>query len=93
LEAAGFCEPGEGGHWFLDGRTTLGGKLPVNPHGGMMSYCHPGNPGGLFMFTHVVRQLRGEAGNVQVDGCEVALVTGYGGQMAFWPCTVLGAGR
>ena len=93
LEAAGFCEPGDGGHWFLEGHAKLGGKLPVNPHGGMMSYCHPGNPGGLFMFTHVVRQLRGEAGAVQVDACEVALVTGYGGQMAFWPCTVLGAGR
>jgi len=93
LEAAGFCQPGEGGLWFEDGRAALGGTLPVNPHGGMMSYCHPGNPGGLFMFTHVVAQLRGEAGAVQVPGCQVALVTGYGGQMAFWPCTVLGTGR
>jgi acetyl-CoA acetyltransferase len=93
LEAAGFCAPGEGGTFFAEGRGALGGDLPVNTHGGMMSYAHPGNPGGFFMFVELVRQLRGSLGGRQVPGAEVGLVTGYGGQMAFWPSTVLGRAR
>ena len=92
LEAAGFCKPGEGGAFFAEGRARVGADLAINTHGGMMSYCHPGNPGGLFMFTEAVRQLRHEAGQQQVADCEVVMVTGYGGQMAFWPVTVLGRG-
>lgn len=93
LEAAGFCEPGEGGAFFESGQTLPGGTLPINTHGGMMSYAHPGNPGGLFMFVELVRQLRGDLGARQVSGAEVGMVTGYGGQMAFWPTTVLGRAR
>jgi acetyl-CoA acetyltransferase len=93
VEAAGFCSPGEGGAFFAEGRGLLGQRLPVNPHGGMMSYAHPGNPGGLFMFVEAVRQLRGAAVGRQVDGAELAMVTGYGGQMAMWPVTVLGRSR
>jgi acetyl-CoA acetyltransferase len=93
LEAAGFVGEGEGGAFFAEGRADVGGDLPVNPHGGMMSYAHPGNPGGLFMFPELVRQLRSECGPRQVAGAEVGMVTGYGGQMAFWPVTVLGRSR
>jgi acetyl-CoA acetyltransferase len=93
LEAAGFVAEGEGGAFFAEGRAQLGGDLPVNTHGGMMSYAHPGNPGGLFMFPELVRQLRGECGARQVEGAEVGMVTGYGGQMAFWPVTILGRSR
>jgi len=93
VEAAGFCAPGEGGTFFAEGKATLGQNLPVNPHGGMMSYAHPGNPGGLFMFVEAVRQLRGTASGRQVDGAEVAMVTGYGGQMSMWPVTILGRSR
>jgi hypothetical protein len=45
------------------------------------------------MFPELVRQLRGECGPRQVAGTEVGMVTGYGGQMAFWPVTVLGRSR
>jgi acetyl-CoA acetyltransferase len=93
VEAAGFVAEGEGGPFFEEGRAGPGGDLPVNTHGGMMSYAHPGNPGGFFMFPELVRQLRGECGERQVSGAEVAMVTGYGGQMAFWPVTILGTGR
>jgi acetyl-CoA acetyltransferase len=93
LEAAGFVGDGEGGAFFAEGRAQLGGELPMNTHGGMMSYAHPGNPGGLFMFPELVQQLRGESGQRQVAGAEVGMVTGYGGQMAFWPVTVLGRSR
>jgi acetyl-CoA acetyltransferase len=93
VEAAGFVAEGEGGPFFEEGRAGPGGDLPVNTHGGMMSHAHPGNPGGFFMFPELVRQLRGECGERQVSGAEVAMVTGYGGQMAFWPVTILGTGR
>jgi acetyl-CoA acetyltransferase len=93
LEAAGFCERGAGGAFFEEGKAMPSGELPVNTHGGMMSYAHPGNPGGLFMFVELVRQLRGELGRRQVPGAEVGMVAGYGGQMAFWPVTVLGQAR
>jgi acetyl-CoA acetyltransferase len=93
LEAAGFVSEGEGGAFFEGGRALLGGELPINTHGGMMSYAHPGNPGGLFMFPELVRQLRGECGDRQVIGAETAMALGYGGQMAFWPVTVLGSSR
>jgi acetyl-CoA acetyltransferase len=93
VEAAGFCGRGEGGAFFAEGHGAPGGALPVNTHGGMMSYAHPGNPGGFFMFVELVRQLRGSLGERQVPGAEVGMVTGYGGQMAFWPVTVLGRAR
>jgi acetyl-CoA acetyltransferase len=88
LESAGFAERGKAGKLALDGELRVGGKLPVNPHGGLLSYCHPGNPGAFFMVTEMVRQLRGEAEN-QVEGAEHALVLGYGGELAIWPVTVL----
>jgi len=93
LEAAGFVPEGRGGAFYAEGRATVGGDLPINTHGGMMSYAHPGNPGGLFMFPEIVRQLRGEAGKRQVKNAQTGMVLGYGGQMAFWPVTVLGGAR
>jgi len=90
LEAAGFVPEGDGGAFFAEGRAMLHGELPVNTHGGMMSYAHPGNPGGLFMFPELVRQLRSECGERQVKDAKTGMVLGYGGQMAFWPVTVLG---
>jgi acetyl-CoA acetyltransferase len=88
LESAGFAERGQAGRLALNGDLRVGGRLPVNPHGGLLAYCHPGNPGAIFMLTEMVRQLRHEAEN-QVEGAEHALVLGYGGELAIWPVTVL----
>ena len=93
LESAGFCEHGAAGTFFAEGRARLGGDLPVNPHGGLLSYAHPGNPGGILMFTEAVRQLRGQSGDRQVADAEVAIVIGFGGQMGIWPATILGRAR
>lgn len=82
LEDLGFCPKGEGGRFVENGRIELGGELPVNTHGGLMSHCHPGHPGSMFSVTEAVLQLRGECGPRQVQDAEVALVHAQGGIMS-----------
>jgi len=88
LEELGFCKPGEGGAFFAEGHTRIGARLPVNTHGGMLSYAHAGAGGGLFGIVEAVRQLRGGLGARQVQGAEVALVHGEGGILSSH-CTVI----
>lgn len=78
-EELGFCKPGEGGAFFEEGHARIGGKLPINTHGGMLSHAHAGAAGGLFGIVEAVRQLRGGLGQRQVDGAEIALVHNEGG--------------
>ncbi len=79
LEDLGFCGRGEAGDFVAEGHTTIGGKLPMNTHGGLLSHCHPGNPGSMFALTEAVAQLRGAAGERQVAGAETALLHAQGG--------------
>jgi acetyl-CoA acetyltransferase len=93
LEDLGFCEKGEAGAFVESGETGLGGSLPMNTHGGMLSHCHPGNPGAMFSLTEAVTQLRRQAGPRQVDDAEVALVHGQGGIMSSHATLILGRER
>ncbi len=88
LEELGFCKPGEGGAFFAEGHARIGGKLPVNTHGGMLSHAHAGAAGGLFGIVEAVRQLRGGLGERQVPGAEVALVHNEGGILSSH-CTLI----
>lgn len=88
LEELGFCKPGEGGAFFAAGHARIGGRLPVNTHGGMLSHAHAGAAGGLFGLVEAVRQLRGGLGERQVQGAEVALVHNEGGVLSSH-CTVI----
>lgn len=90
LEDLGFCAKGEGGAFLQTGATAPGGSLPVNTHGGMLSHCHPGNPGAMFALTESVWQLRGAAGERQVPDAEVALVHAQGGIMSSHTTIILG---
>lgn len=93
LEDLGFCEKGEAGAFVESGQTTLEGTLPMNTHGGMLSHCHPGNPGAMFLLTEAVKQLRRQAGPRQVTGVETALVHGQGGIMSSHATLILGRVR
>jgi len=90
LEDLGFCGKGEAGPFVASGATALGGSLPMNTHGGLLSHCHPGNPGALFLLTEAVAQLRGQAGARQVHGASVALTHAQGGVMSSHATLIVG---
>ena len=75
LGELGFCAEGEGGAFVEDGRIGLGGALPADTYGGLLSQAHIV---GMNHVCELVKQMRGEAGAAQVAGAEVGLVTGYG---------------
>ncbi len=80
LEDAGFCEKGEGGDWIQEQDLTFKGNLPLNTHGGQISYGQAALAGGCSHVTEAVRQIRRTAGERQVPGpTDIALVTGSGG--------------
>lgn len=89
LEDLGFCPKGEGGRFVADGAIAPGGSLPVNTSGGGLSYCHPGMFG-IFVLIEAVRQLRGDSGQRQVDGCETAIAHGNGGTLSAQSTVILG---
>jgi acetyl-CoA acetyltransferase len=89
LEDLGFAPKGEGGPFVESGALRLGGALPTNTDGGGLSATHPGMRG-LFLLCEATRQLRGEAGESQVEGAEVAVAHGSGGWLSTQGTVVLG---
>ncbi len=88
LEDLGFCGKGEGGDFVAEGNLGLGGSLPTNTHGGLLSHSHSGNPGSMFALSECVFQLRQQAGNRQVADAQTALVHAQGGILSSH-CTVI----
>jgi acetyl-CoA acetyltransferase len=72
-EELGLCPRGDAGKWLSEGVTRLGGRLPANPSGGLLSKGEPLGASALGQVVELVTQLRGQAGTRQVDGARVAL--------------------
>jgi acetyl-CoA acetyltransferase len=90
IEDLGFCGKGEGGAWLASGISRPGGSKPMNTHGGMLSYCHPGNPGAMFGLTEAITQMRGDAGERQLPNMRTALCHAQGGIMSSHATIILG---
>ena len=88
-EDLGFCKPGEGGKLIEESQTYLGGKIPVNVDGGLLSKGHPIGATGGSQIRTVVLQLQGKASKTQVDGAEVGLVHNIGGIGLYGNVTIL----
>jgi acetyl-CoA acetyltransferase len=78
-EALGLCPAGEGPRFLASGATALGGRVPVNPDGGLVSRGHPVGATGIAQLVELVTQLRGRAGERQVPGARIALAENAGG--------------
>jgi benzoylsuccinyl-CoA thiolase BbsB subunit len=78
-EALGFCARGEAARLLEDGETSLGGRIPVNPSGGLLAKGHPIGATGVAQIVEIVRQLRGQCGPRQVEGAKVGLTHCTGG--------------
>jgi len=86
LENLGFAEPGAGWRLIEDGATTMTGRLPVNPSGGLLG-ANPIGAAGLVRFAEAAMQVRGAAGDHQVDGARLAVghaAGGYSNCVAMW---------
>jgi acetyl-CoA C-acetyltransferase len=78
-EDLGFAKPGKGAKLLKDGDSELGGKIPVNIDGGLISKGHPVGATGASQIASLVQQLRKGAGDVQVDGARLGLAQNIGG--------------
>lgn len=89
LEVLGFCAPGEGADLLDDLDIGLGGDLPVNTDGGLMSASHIGWGAPTLRIVEAVRQLRGEAGDRQVPGARTAMAGGAGAGAQYYNLMLL----
>ena len=88
-EDMGFCERGSGGKLVEEGQTYIDGKIPVNVDGGLLAKGHPVGATGASQIRTLVQQLRGEAGQTQVKGAEIALAHNLGGIGMYCAVTIL----
>lgn len=90
LEDIGFCKRGEAGALVASGAIAPGGHLPTNTNGGGLSCVHPGMYG-IFALIEAVEQLRGTAGERQIDHAHIALAHGNGGVLSSQATAILGS--
>ena len=92
LENLGFAPENEGWKLTMDGTTAIDGDLPVNPSGGVLS-TNPIGASGMIRFAEAAMQVRGDAGDHQIDGARVALGHAYGGASQFFAMWIVGSER
>jgi acetyl-CoA C-acetyltransferase len=92
LENLGFCELGEGWKLTEAGVTAMDGDLPVNCSGGVLS-TNPIGASGMIRFAESAMQVRGQAGEHQIDGAKVAVGHAYGGGSQFFAMWAVGSDK
>jgi acetyl-CoA C-acetyltransferase len=92
LESLGFAGEGEGWKLVEDGVTALDGDLPVNMSGGVLS-SNPIGASGMLRFAEAAMQVRGQAGEHQIDGARKALGHAYGGGSQYFAMWIVGADK
>jgi acetyl-CoA C-acetyltransferase len=92
IENLGFMPEGEGWKLTEAGETAIGGKLPINMSGGVLS-SNPIGASGMLRFGEAALQVMGEAGEHQVDGARKALGHAYGGGSQFFAMWIVGADK
>jgi acetyl-CoA C-acetyltransferase len=90
MENLGFCPEGEGWKMTASGTTTMGGALPINPSGGVLS-TNPIGASGMLRFAEAALQVRGRAGAHQVEGAKLAMGHAYGGGSQFFAMWIVGS--
>ncbi|KMO37619.1 thiolase [Methylobacterium tarhaniae] len=93
LEEIGLAPRGAAGRLAREGHFSPGGAMPLNTHGGLLSYGHCGVGGAMAHLAETVRQMRGEAGPRQVEAPALALLHGDGGVLSSHVSLVLENGR
>ena len=88
-EELGLCGPGEGPKLLASGETALGGRVPVNPSGGLLAKGHPIGATGCAQLVELADQLRGRCGARQVEGARVALAENGGGFLGTDPAAIV----
>lgn len=91
IEDLGFCEKGKGGQFVEDGKIARDGERPINPTGGLKSIGHPVGATGVRQISDVVKQLRGDYGNLQVNGAKIGLTLNIGGSGATAVANIFGS--
>lgn len=79
IEDLGFCKKGEAKNMVDQGRTEMGGEIPINPSGGLKAKGHPIGASGVAQVVEIFYQLRSEAGKRQVKNARVGLCSNLGG--------------
>jgi acetyl-CoA acetyltransferase len=92
-EALGFCDEGDGGEFAREKGIGLDGGLPTCTDGGIMSFSHIGWGAPTLKIIENVRQLRGESGDRQIPGAEIALAAGAGAGAQYYNVLLLGRDR
>jgi acetyl-CoA C-acetyltransferase len=92
MENLGFAARGEGWRMTIDGVTGPDGEIPVNPSGGVLS-TNPIGASGMIRFAEAALQVRGMAGDHQIDGARLALGHAYGGASQFFAMWIVGSER
>lgn len=82
LEACGFAEPGQGWQLARDGAIGRNGRIPISTFGGLKARGNPVGATGVYQIVEVAKQLRGEAGDCQVEGATIGMAQNLGGSGA-----------